>query len=257
VRVLVRLFASYREAAGVGRMLLELSNRFPTSQITGMELSREFLRLSDGRHYPNQNVTVVKGNAIHPHFTPGSLDTVIFSSVFHEIYSYSRYNRDVVRLAIGNTRGELKRGGILIIRDGLRPPPRRVWMRCDGTTEASFRLFAKQFKETGFTFEEREYLQRTFFILDIHEINEFMTKKDYTENWAAEVREEFGIWTLADWKRELEEVGFKVLVARSYLNPWMAKNRYENRVWLFADAFSVPGDAIPYPDTNMVLVAEA
>ncbi|MBI2900564.1 MAG: methyltransferase domain-containing protein [Planctomycetes bacterium] len=244
------------KGCGSGSMLIELSLKYPTSRIYGMELSRELLRLADGRHYPNQNVTIVKGNVAQPHFPPGTVDTAIFSSVMHEIYSYARYSRDAVRLALGNTRMELKRGGVVIIRDGVKPPPRRMWMRCDGTTEARFRRFAKEFKETGFKFEEREYLKRLFFVLGSHEINEFLTKKDYLENWSAEVREEFGVWTLEEWKKELEAVGFKPLVARSYLNPWIVENRYKNRAWLYADAVDVPGDELPYPDTNLVLVAE-
>lgn len=244
------------KGCGSGALLAELSKQFPTSQFFGMELSRELLRLADGRHYPNQNVTIVKGNAIQPHFS-GTLDTVIFSSVVHEIYSYANYDRDVVRMALANTRVELRRGGALLIRDGVRPPPQRVWMRCDGTTEARFRRFAKEFKDKGIKFEEREYLKRLYFLLPSHEANEFISKKDYAENWTAEVREEFGVWTLEEWRKELESAGYKVVQAKSYLNPWIAENRYKNKVWIYKDAITVPGDEIPWFDTTMVLVAEA
>ncbi len=245
------------KGCGSGLFLLELSKLFPTSQLLGLELSRELLRVADGRHYPASNVAIVQGNAIQPHFPPGTVDTVIFSSVMHEIYSYSRYDRDVVRLALANTRGEMKRGGALIIRDGVRPPSRRVWMRCDGTTEARFRSFAKEFKDQGVKFQEREHLKRLYFILDLHDANEFLTKKDYTENWAAEVREEFGIWTLEEWKKELESASYRVVQARSYVNPWIAENRYKNKAWLYADGVTVPGEELPFPDTTLVLVGEA
>lgn len=246
------------KGCGTGSLLLELSKAFPESQVVGMDLSRELLRLADGRHYPNGNVSVVKGNVVQRHFTPGSVTTSIYSSVVHEIYSYSNYNKDVVRLALLNNRMELAREGMLVIRDGVKPPDRRVWLRMDGETQARFRRFAKEFKGgAGVKFEEKEQLKRTWFRLSLADANEFLSKKDYLENWDAEVKEEFGVFTLEEWKKELEAIGYKAVVARSYLNPWIAEHRYKNKAWLHADGGLNPGEEIPYPDTTMVIAAQA
>jgi len=245
------------KGCGTGKMLAVLSERFPTSKIFGIDLSRELLRVADGRHYPNGNVTVVKGNIIHRHFPAGSLDTAIFSSVMHEIYTYGGYSKDVVRLALKNTWNEMANGGRLLIRDGVRPPEGRVWMRCDGEAEARFRRFAKEFKGRGFPFEEREIRKIPWFLVPTHETNEFLSKKDYIENWPIEVKEEFGVFTREEWKQELETLGFRVGVMKSYVNPWIEKNRYRGKVWLHAPDPGGPGEEVPYPDTTLFIGAEA
>src|SRR5262249_15606676 len=107
----------------------------------------------------------------------------------------------------------------------------------------------------GVRFEERDVAGQRWFVLGLHEANEFLSKKDYLENWAIEVNEEFGVFTLAEWRQELAALGYRVLEARSYLNPWILENRYRGRVWLHADAGGEPGDEIPFPDTTAVIVA--
>jgi SAM-dependent methyltransferase len=240
-------------------LLVHLSRLFPQSQIIGMDLSRELLRIAESQYYPNHNVSIVKGNIIHERFAPGTVSTVLFSSVLHEVYSYNGYDHDQVRLALSNTRRELRAGGCVIIRDGIKPAGDRVWMRCDGETERRFRKFAIEFKSKsatpGVRFRECKRGGRNWFVLGLHEANEFLSKKDYLENWAIEVQEEFGVFTLAEWVRELEALGYQVLEARSYLNPWILENRYRGRVWLHANAGKGPGQEIAFPDTTAVLVA--
>jgi SAM-dependent methyltransferase len=247
------------KGCGTGTLLVHLSTLFPQSQIIGMDLSRELLRIAESQYYPNHNVSIVKGNIIHEHFAPGTVSTVLFSSVIHEVYSYNGYDRDQVRLALANTRRELRPGGRVIIRDGIKPDGGRVWMRCDEETERRFRKFAVDFKgkstTPGVSFEVRELGGRNWFVLGLHEANEFLSKKDYLENWAIEVHEEFGVFSLAEWVRELETLGYRVREARSYLNSWILENRYRGRVWLHADAGAGPGEEIAFPDTTAVLVA--
>lgn len=252
------------KGCGTGTLLIHLSELFPKSSIVGMDLSRELLHMSEGQHYPNHNVVVVKGNIIHQRFPEGSLSTVIFSSVMHEVYSYNGYDRDQVRLALTNTRIELESLGRIIIRDGIKPlcADRLVWLRCrDIELEERFRKFAREFKgksETpGFTYEERVHEGATWFKMSLHEAAEFLSKKDYVTNWAMEVNEEFGVFTVDEWSKELVAAGYRVVKCESYLNPWIAEHRYNDVVWLHADDGGKPGEALPFPDTTAVIVAEA
>jgi hypothetical protein len=134
-------------------------------------------------------------------------------------------------------------------------------MRCDAETEERFRRFSQDFKGKaalpGVRFRERRVDGQTWFVLSLHEANEFLSKKDYLRNWAIEVNEEFGVFTLPQWRRELRALGYRVLVARSYLNPWILENRYRGQLWLHADTRTGPGAEVPFPDTTAVLVAEA
>jgi SAM-dependent methyltransferase len=245
---------------GSGKMMVHLSERFPTSQIVGVDMSTQLLKVADSQHYPNQNATVVRGNIIEARFAALSVTTFLYSSVVHEIRSYTGYNTNNVRAGLRNAHHALKVGGRIIIRDGVKPENRTVWMRVDAETEERFRRFAKDFKKTapnpGVRFVEREHGGHKWFVLSLHDANEFLSKKDYTENWDIEVNEEFGTFTTAEWKEELEAIGYKVLECRSYLNEWIEKNRYENRVWLHAESGNAPGEKLPFPNSTIVVVAE-
>lgn len=250
------------KGCGTGSLLVHLSELFPESEIVGMDLSKELLRLSESKHYPNHNVAVVKGNIIQQRFQTGSLGTIIYSSVMHEVYSYNGYDRDQVRKALLNSHKELMPGGRLIIRDGIKPahPDKTVWMRLDEEAEVRFRKFACEFKSKskapGVEFAEKKIGEQTWFHLSLHSAGEFLSKKDYLANWAIEVNEEFGVFTLAEWRQELASAGYEVLECSSYLNDWIEKNRYLEHAWLYEDEDGAPGQPLAYPDTTAVIVAE-
>jgi hypothetical protein len=97
---------------------------------------------------------------------------------------------------------------------------------------------------------------RTYIVTTMRLAVEFITKKDYTDNWASEMYEEFAFWNFADWKAALHQAGFGVSHASYvYTNKWIVENRWRGRVELFQRK----GDAlIPLPDppTTIVLIAE-
>lgn len=247
------------KGCGTGLMLVHLSERFPGSQIVGVDLSSVLLRQAEGQHFPNHNVSVVKGNIIERRFRPGTVSTEIYSSVIHEIRSYNRYDTEKVREALRNTHTELEVGGRVIIRDGVMPPAREVALRFDEETEARFRKFAREFKSKsdcpGVKFVERVGADGyKWFFMSAHDANEFMSKKDYLKNWDIEVNEEFGTFDIPGWRTELEALGYEVLVLRSYLNEWIRENRYAGRVWVHAVRNGLPAEPVEYFDTTAVIV---
>ena len=221
------------KGCGTGKLLVHLSRLFPESQIVGLDLSRELLRTAESQHYVNQNVSIVKANIVHRHFPPGTVSTVIFSSVMHEIYSYTGYDREPVRLALRNTAQELRPGGRVIIRDGVSPGDGRsgcaAMPRLSAVSAASRASSRGSRRRRASRSRSGPHDGRTWFVLSLHDANEFLSKKDYLENWAIEVNEEFGVFTLAGWRHELEQAGYRVLEARSYLNPWILEHRYRGR----------------------------
>ena len=74
------------------------------------------------------------------------------------------------------------------------------------------------------------------------------------------MNEEFCFWSFDSWKRVLSQAGFLVLEnpnepaagSRVYTNPWIVQHRYEGHVTLE----DPNGSTLPWPPTNMVLVAE-
>lgn len=239
------------KGCGTGKLLVELSRLFPTSRLVGVDLSREFLRLCDENTYATEDVALVFGNIIERNVAPGSASTVIYSSVMHEVHSYSNYQRAEIDRALSNCFEELQPGGRVLIRDGVSPEPatwRLRWL--DGALNERFERFAREFCHgRGAKFER---LGADTVRLSSHDANEFLCKKDYLKNWHIEVHEEFGPLTLREWGRALERAGFVAKHLSEYANGWIVKHRYEGQVELLDDA----GARLPWPATNMIVVGE-
>src|SRR6185436_19453692 len=109
------------KGCGTGKLLVELSRLYPKSSLVGVDLSREFLRLCDENTYASEDVALVFGNSIDRNVPPGSATTVIFSSVTHEIYSYTGYSHAALAKALKNAAEELAPGGHVLMRDGVSP----------------------------------------------------------------------------------------------------------------------------------------
>ncbi len=239
------------KGCGTGKLLVELSRLWPQSAFVGVDLSREFLRLCDENTYFSEHVELVGGNIIDRQLANGSASTVIFSSVTHEIYSYTGYSLAELDRALTNASSELRSGGRVLMRDGVSPGQAPWRMRLlNEATQEQFKKFAVEFKHGQGA--KHEWVGADEVRLSAHLANEFICKKDYLKNWHIEVHEEYGALTLEGWGQALEKAGLKPLLLKGYVNGWIEKNRYEGTVALFDDA----GAPVPWPATNCVVVGE-
>jgi hypothetical protein len=84
---------------------------------------------------------------------------------------------------------------------------------------------------------------------------EFLSKKDYTDNWLSEMHETFCYWSYSEWCAAVRQAGFTIHNAsREFTNPWIVANRWQEKVKLYRTTESGL-ERIPYPVTNMVMVA--
>jgi SAM-dependent methyltransferase/nicotinamide mononucleotide adenylyltransferase len=243
------------KGCGTGKLLVELSRRFPGAALVGVDLSREFLRRSDENTYAGGDVELVLGDAADQQLPDGSADTVIFSSIMHEVYSYSGYDKARIDRALASAARELRPGGRLLIRDGISPDPRDVLLDLmDAPTKAQFDRFAREFKHgQGAAFiavAPRDGAVATV-QLSAHLANELLCKKDYLQNWDIEVHEEYGVLTVDEWRAALARNFFSVRTIRSYVNEWILQNRYCGHVRVT----ELKGESF-WPATNAVIIGE-
>jgi SAM-dependent methyltransferase/nicotinamide mononucleotide adenylyltransferase len=243
------------KGCGTGKLLVELSRRFPGASLVGVDLSRELLRRSDENTYAGGDVELVLGDAADQQLADGSADTVIFSSIMHEVYSYSGYDRARIDRALASAARELRPGGRLLIRDGISPDPRDLLLDLmDAGTDAQLDRFAREFKHgQGARFsvvDRREGAIRTV-RMSAHLCNEFLCKKDYLKNWDIEIHEEYGVLTVEEWRAALTRNYFDVRTITTYVNPWILQNRYQAHVRVT----ELDGTSF-WPATNAVLVGE-
>jgi hypothetical protein len=217
-------------------------------------------------------------------FEANSMNTIHTSSLTHEIESYG--SRGELLQFIRNRYQELASGGIWINRDVLGPEQkdRIVLMKLnvfDGrnddystafttredlrdylkglSTYGRFLRFAMDFrKKEGYSlyFKEVTLLNKTYIKISLRDACEFISRKDYIDNWQSEMHETFCFWDFNEWTDILEQTGFKVLPdSHAYTNEWIVENRLKGKVELFEET---PNGVIElsYPVTNMILVAE-
>ncbi len=240
------------KGCGTGKLVAALAERFPASAVVGVDLSSEMLRRCAALGVPG--VVWQRGDAAlpaAPAIASGTATTVLFSSILHEVHTYSGYDRERVRLALRSAATDLAPGGRLLIRDGVSPGASPVVLGlCDAETRARFSAFAETFRRGAGAPHERLDAERV--VLSAHLANEFLCKKDYAANWDIEVHEEFGTFTAAQWAHELHAAGLRLVSVQSHWNPWILANRYEGRAFVTA----VDGAPLPWPATHVVVVGE-
>ena len=256
---------------GTGLLLFKIWEKFPNSRFIGIDISSHFFKKAQQQFRGIKNITLLKKNVIQKNLPNNSVDTKIFSTILHEVYSYNDYDIQFIKTALKNSFKELKPGGRVIIRDGIQPPPAKWCLALnshDGksnprlhprflSTQAIFLKFIREFKKGRGTKCQKTTgpKKESFYCLNSADAYEFLSKKDYRANWHLEIHEQFGYLTLPKYKKMLQNIGFKVIFARSYRNPWIIRNRWQGKVKIYKKT-KKGLSPLPYPDTNVVIAAE-
>lgn len=238
-------------------------------------------------------------NLMKPIFADNSIDTTICNSTTHEIWSYGKGETSLEQY-LQYKFNQLKPGGHLVIRDVVGPENKNqeIYLRlnsADGnnkdifkvpsepaksqkfieqlSTEARFYLFSEWYltdmrkqKRRGakskIKFREEIINKQKYFVIRLKDATEFISKKDYTDNFRSEMNEEFAFFSFSDWKKILQKIGFSIIEnpnealasSRVYTNDWVIDNRYKGKVELFRKQ-NGKLETITYPPTNMVIIA--
>ena len=290
------------EGCADGALLAKIAQDFPDSDLLGIEITGEFIARAKERQrageFGGSYVHFHQRNLMDNIFDPGSIDTTICNSTLHELWSYGEGEK-TVKHYLHRKFQQLRPGGRLIIRDVVDPQDkeREIYLWCnskDGDSEedyldfpeskdlaqhleklstyARFPHFRQDFlahkrdhsqRDTQVTFKERKIGTRKYYRLPLKDAVEFMTHKDYVENWKSEMHEEFAFWNFKEWKNALQEVGFSIMEnpnhpesnSRVYTNPWIAQQRWKGKVELYKPE-GTRMKLIECPPTTMILVGE-
>ena len=249
---------------GGGVVLDLLEARYASSEIIGVDLSQEVVTALEARKRAgNHRWSVVLGAAeVLPELVPpSSVDSVVFCSILHEVFSYTERNgtkfhlesvRDVIRAAWAT----LKPGGRIVIRDGVMPPPgtRRIKLLAPDA-RPTFDLYVAQFEGRAIKFTE---LAHDRVELSSADAMEFL----YTYTWGPasfpyEVRELYGILTYDDYVAKLVEWvgGAKVVEIPAHLRSYLQPGYRDN----LAGKIELTNEhdrPVELPDSNCLIVIE-
>ncbi len=144
---------------GTGALIRLLAKEFQESDIIGIEATRKFYEFCKLQEYANPFVFFYRRNIINQNFKENTINTFVYSSILHEIYSYAQnfeantafcrarmsnfgasQGRNSQRLSdvgkealikvLKNTYSQLVNGGRIVIRDVVGPdaPKKTVYM---------------------------------------------------------------------------------------------------------------------------------
>jgi len=265
--------------------VLALADREPglrESDLIGVEVARplyeECVHRKAQGGFTNPNVFFfcrnVLGGAVFP---ARSIDTTLTFALTHEIWSYGHQLDSVRRFAEAIYQHTVP-GGVWLNSDVCGPdePDREVLLRLstsDGANPAGARtdLAGLPREEvtaylTGLSTRARldQFAADFRFPLPytpsgdgevrirLADAMDFLTRKDYVDNWLSETHEQFCGLAFADWAALLEDVGFELAPAsHAWRNDWIVANRLAP----VAGLSTVDGQAVDWPVTHALLVA--
>lgn len=259
--------------AGAGAVTELLASKFPKRKIIAVDNSHQMIARLKKRFINHKNIEIIKADARKFSY-PQNVDTILFISVFHEIFSFSDYSHQEVIQTLKNAYRLLKKSGRLIIRDGVQPEQETLYLEpLHHASYVQFQKFVKSFKVrpmviTEGTFQKDSFVQhkaksfpkfsegKYYYEMHSQDVSELMSKYFYSEeNWKVELSEQFGIWTLREYIRTLEEIGFEIIHAETYVLSYLAKNHYFKDFKLYK---LIKGQLkkADFPPSTMIIVSE-
>ena len=249
---------------GSGALSARMAALAPGAQVVGIDIDAGTVAQATAAHVlPNLAFRTGDAAAVH-----GPADAVVSCSLLHHVYTYAPrpYDEAAAEAALRAHVASLRPGGLLVLRDFCRDgaPDETCILELPPDTEgaaaaALLRDFAFRARPldplgSGFPLEEAGEAADGWrrFRLHRHWSAEFMLRKDYADDWEAELREEYAFWPLRRFAEVVEQAGARVLRAAAVRNPWVVRNRFAGR----ARRLDERNRVLPWPATNMVLVAQ-
>ena len=246
-----------------GGVLLDLiENKSSDYDVWGIDLSQNVIdKLNEKKSNENHKWNIVKGDALNltKYFEKNSVDSIIYSSIIHELYSYiefdgKKFNKETIKKSLKEAYEILKVGGRIIIRDGIMSEPVNSYRLIEFKNIEDINIlnrYCNDFKGRNITYKKVN--DNTVKML-LNDAMEFL----YTYTWGEqsyplEVQEQFGYFTLNEYVNFIKEnlVGSKIIESKSFLQEGYEKNLL-NKISIYDENFNV----VKLPDSTSIIVIE-
>lgn len=248
---------------GGGIMLDMISNTYPEKKVIGIDFSKNVIdTLNKRKHSENKSWEVTYGNALSLEETmsTNSVDTILFSSVIHELFSYiefegKKFNKDTIKVALQSAYNVLKVGGRIVIRDGIMTEPKDLkriihFKTNDGMS--FLQRYASDFK--GRTIEY-SVVGHNEVLMNVNDAMEFL----YTYTWGEEsyiheVNEQFGYFTPTEYIDFIKEIlpnSVKIVKSEHFL-----QEGYTISLSSKIDFYDANKEPVALPDSTCIIVIE-
>lgn len=267
---------------------IDADPRFHESDLIGVEVARHLMaecehKVAQGR-FRNPNVFFHQRNMLGDTvFPPRSIDTSISIALTHEIWSYTRpvtARRAQLQRFVDRIAAHTAPDGVWVNADVCGPaePDRPVLLTLDDSdgantaprpdldgwarervaehvaglsTRARLEQFVVDFERLAGVRVEHQRVGDAV-RLRLADAMDYLTRKDYADNWLSECHEQFCGLSWGDWQQVVDAAGMALDAAsRPWRNDWVV----EHRIAPVAALHGTDGAALEWPDTHVLLVA--
>lgn len=203
-----------------GTITLALADMYPEINFVGIDLDQSFVDIANQKIENRQNVKFECVYLREKLADEEKFDVVLFCSVLHEFFSYGEGISSVVK-ALSDARELLNPGGEIVIRDMLLyeyAEKSQLWM-----PEILAKLKSKVEMIPMIDEFERYYGK----IVSIKQVNHFLLKYMYTDNWQREVKENYVPVSFEKYDKMFDLLGMVVSFQRSSTIPFL-KDKWRN-----------------------------
>jgi len=248
---------------GGGALMDLIEENKPGIQVTGIDISSNVIEaLSKKKKVEQRKWHVQYGDALNlkEDVETGSVDTIIFCSIIHELYSYIEYegytfNHNVIGKALESAFTVLSPGGRIIIRDGIMTEPedqkrKIVFSSSEGMN--FLERYSKDFKGRQIMYEIVGHNSVT---MTVNDAMEFL----YTYTWGEdsyghEINEQFGYFTPTKYTAFIRKTlgdQAKIIISKHYLQAGYTA-ALEPKVKIYDQS----GNICDLPDSTCLIVIE-
>ena len=247
---------------GGGALLDLIEKKMPNLDIKGIDLSENVINELTKKKLKESHIwNIIKGDALNlsKYFENNSIDTIIYSSIIHELYSYipyngKKFNKETIKVALKEAYSILSVGGRIIIRDGIMSSPVNSYRIIEFNDKEDIKKldrYINDFKGRTITYEKIN--DNTVKML-INDAMEFL----YTYTWGEEsypleVQEQFGYFTLEEYISFIKEnlPNSKIIESKSYL-----QKGYEENLLPKINFYDENMNVVLLPDSTSIIVIE-
>ncbi|MFH1678834.1 MAG: FAD-binding protein, partial [Candidatus Omnitrophota bacterium] len=213
---------------GGGAVITILEKEFPEADIFGVDYNGYMVKTAIKNH---PKATFFVRDIVHWgdfYLFENKFNSVVIGSTLHEIVSFYgleyglEYRLKEAGKVINKAHKMLKEDGILVIRDGIKPDEGRKEIEVSFKTDfasAQFLKFAEDFEPWKIKYNELENGNVKVSSEDFYEyLIKYIYDKPYS--WKDEVKEAFGNFTCAEYRKILGEL-FDIVYETRYILPFL------------------------------------
>lgn len=247
---------------GGGALMDLILERDSTLNVYGIDIAANVIdSLNKKKAAEGRKWNLIKGDALYleEYFKEGAIDTIIYSSIIHEMFSYIEYegkkfNHDVVLKTLKSAYNILPNGGRIIIRDGIMTEPKDQYRVIEFNNVEDIQILDRYCHD----FEGREV---TYTKIDDHKVKmlvndamEFLYTYTWGENsYALEIKEQFGYFTPTEYQNLIMNnlEGAKIIFCEAFLQDGYEANLL-NKITIYDEANKV----VKLPNSTCIIVIE-